>query len=163
MRRTHSRDAPRHDLAALRHETGEHPHIFVIDIVDFLDAKAANFFPPKILFLLSGDCFVAAGGTLPRAAWSSSGFRHISPVYSTGAGSPSICWATEGCAGAGAAVALRCARLSRLRLRFSRRFKVSSMRTVRNLMTRSDTRSRRSNSLTASGAAVNWNNMYAPS
>jgi len=60
-------------------------------------------------------------------------------------------------------VARLAARLSRTFFRFSSRFSVSSMRTVRNFRTMSDTRKRRSNSFTISGPALNWNSTYAPS
>ena len=68
-----------------------------------------------------------------------------------------------GLPGPGPAAARFAARLSRSFFRFSNRFSVWSMRTVRNFKTTSDTRRRRSNSLTAVGSDVNWNRTYVPS
>ena len=59
-------DAARHDLAALGDERHEHPHVFVIDIVDLLDAETAHFLAPEIL-LLGSQRLVAAGGALRSA------------------------------------------------------------------------------------------------
>src|SRR5260370_41855190 len=173
-RSANARDAARHDLAPLGDECVQHLDVFVIDVVDLLDAEAAHFLAPEILLLLGEHRLVATGGTLRCAAWSSSGFCHCifsllkSLPYGRGSvgcgwrgisgvasGVPSICAATDGCAGAGAAVAFRCARFSRCFLRLSSRFSVSSMRTVRNLITESVTRRRRSSSFTVSGAHVN--------
>src|SRR5689334_3948925 len=105
VRRADARNAPRNDLAALGNETREQPHVLIVDVVDSFDAKPANLLAPEILFLLSGDGFITAGGPLPRAAGSSFGFRHIdSPGYSA-APSLIICCATDGWAGAGAGAA----------------------------------------------------------
>src|SRR5271157_2420099 len=76
VRRAHARDAARNDLPALRHKGVQHLHVLVIDVVDALHAEAAHLLAPEILLLLRGDRFVAAGGTLSRAAWSSFGFGH---------------------------------------------------------------------------------------
>ena len=63
--------------------------------------------------------------------------------------------------GAGAGVAgLRAARFSRSFLRFSMCFNFSSMRTVRNLITMSFTRKRRSTSWTVDAWAVNTSKIY---
>ena len=72
MRRANARDAARNDLAPLRHEGVQQLHVLVVDVVDLLDAEAADFLAPEILLLLRGDGFVAAGGPLRGAAWSSS-------------------------------------------------------------------------------------------
>src|SRR5581483_12016315 len=82
MRRAHARDAPRYDLAPLRDEAVQQFRVFIIDVVDLLDAEPADFLAPEILLLLRGDRFVAAGRPLRRAARSSSGFRHglFSPI-----------------------------------------------------------------------------------
>ena len=165
VRGAHARNAARDDLAALRHEGVQHLHVLVVDVVDLLDAEAAHLLAPEILFLLGGDGLVAAGGALRRAAWSSSWFRHVASLCLLGHArhrrrrlrhSDLLQRRLRPGAGAGRC-GLRRARFSRSFLRFSSRFSVSSMRTVRNLITRSDTRRRRSNSFTVSGSAVNWN------
>src|SRR4051812_13079949 len=94
VRSADARNAPGHDFAALGDKAAQHPHIFVVDIVDLLDAEAATLLPPEILLLLCGNRLVTAGGPLRRAAWSSSAFRHVVLLYSA-ALSPSICCATE--------------------------------------------------------------------
>src|SRR5712692_8214477 len=91
-------DAARNDLAPLGDERVQHLDVFVVDVVDSLDAEPAHFFAPEILLLLRKHRLVATGGTLRCAAWSSSRFGH---VYLASSGVPSICTATEGCAGAG--------------------------------------------------------------
>src|SRR5579859_1289233 len=75
-RSTDAGDAARHDLAALGDEAVQHLDVFVIDVVDLLDAEAAHFLAPEILLLLGEHRLVATGGTLRCAAWSSSGFCH---------------------------------------------------------------------------------------
>ena len=72
----HAGDAARDDLAALRHEGVQQLHVFIVDVVDLLDAEPADFLPPEILFLLRGDGFIATRGPLARAAWSSFKFGH---------------------------------------------------------------------------------------
>src|ERR1051326_6938618 len=76
VRRADARDTPRNDLAALRDEGVQKLHVLVVDVIDLLNAKTAYLFASEILFLLGGDGFVAAGGTLCRAPRSSFGFRH---------------------------------------------------------------------------------------
>jgi hypothetical protein len=49
MRRTHSGEPPRHDLSTLSHELAEQPVIFVVDVLDLLDAELANFLTPEKL------------------------------------------------------------------------------------------------------------------
>src|SRR5579871_4505279 len=76
VRGAHAGNAARNNLAAFRHESVQQLYVLVIDVVDFLDAKPANFLAAEILFLLRGDGFVAAGGPLAGAAWSSFEFGH---------------------------------------------------------------------------------------
>src|ERR1700694_2992104 len=76
MRSAHPGDAPRHDLSTLGDERRQHPHIFVINIVDLLDAETAHFLAPEVL-LLGSHRLVAAGGPLRRAdGTSASCFSH---------------------------------------------------------------------------------------
>src|ERR1035438_2468184 len=109
MRRTYTRDPARHNLAPLRHERVQHLHIFVIDIVDLLDAEPAYFLAPEILLLLSRNRFIAARGPLRGAAWSSFRFSHYAtspPFGRPGMGPPGAsvnAAASAGCAGAGVA------------------------------------------------------------
>src|ERR1019366_2340147 len=144
VRRAHARNAARHDLAPLRHEGVQHLHVLVVDIVDLLDAEPAYLLAPEILLLLGGNRLVAARGALRRAAWSSFRFRH------------GLCLLRQARKG-------RARYWSRFFLRLSNRFSVSSMRTVRNFRTTSDTRRRRSNSFTTVGSLENWKSTYVPS
>ena len=48
MRCANSGQAAWNDLAALRHKLGEQPDVFVIDRLNFLHAKLANFLAAKI-------------------------------------------------------------------------------------------------------------------
>ena len=65
---------------------------------------------------------------------------------------------SSGTLGAAGGAGLRAARFSRSFLRFSIFFSFSSMRTLWNFITRSDTRKRRSTSSTVSGLVVNCSN-----
>src|SRR5512139_4099386 len=47
VRRAHARDPPRQDLAAIRHERRQHPHVLVVDVVDLLDAELAELAAPE--------------------------------------------------------------------------------------------------------------------
>jgi hypothetical protein len=79
VRRAYARNAPRRNLPALGNERQQQPHFLVIDIVDFIDTEPAHLLAPEILFL-ARDGFIAAGGTLRAADWSSAlGFCHIIP------------------------------------------------------------------------------------
>jgi hypothetical protein len=49
MRRTHSRQTPGHNLAALRDKLPEQPVILVVDVGNFLGAELANFLAPEKL------------------------------------------------------------------------------------------------------------------
>jgi hypothetical protein len=49
VRCAHAGETPRHDLAALGHELLQQPHVFVIDIVNFLDTELADLFAAKEL------------------------------------------------------------------------------------------------------------------
>src|SRR5271169_468 len=49
VRRAHSGQASRSDLAAFRHELRQQPHVLVIDRFDLLDAELANFLAPEKL------------------------------------------------------------------------------------------------------------------
>ena len=60
-----ARDPPRHDLAALGDKRVQHLDVFVVDVVDLLDAEAAYFLAPEILLLPREPRFVAAGGRCP--------------------------------------------------------------------------------------------------
>jgi hypothetical protein len=63
MGRAHSGNTPGRNLAALTHERVQHARVFVIDIVDLLDAEPAHLLAPEILFLSSVG-FIATGGSL---------------------------------------------------------------------------------------------------
>src|ERR1700683_1133235 len=69
-------NAARDNLAALRHERVEQLHVLVIDVVDLLHAKPANFLATEIRLLLRGYSLVASGGALSGAAGSSFEFWH---------------------------------------------------------------------------------------
>src|SRR3954452_12632545 len=60
VRRAHTRNAARDDLAALGHEGVKHFHVLIVDIVDPFDAEAAYFLTAEVLLLLAGDGFIAA-------------------------------------------------------------------------------------------------------
>ena len=55
MRRADAGNTARDDLAALGHEGVQQLQIFVIDVVDLLDAEPADFLAPEILLLLGSD------------------------------------------------------------------------------------------------------------
>src|ERR1039457_1336136 len=72
-----SGDAARRDLATLGDERVEELHFLVVDVVDPLDAEAADFLAPEILFL-GRDGLVATGRTLGCGYGPSTfAFRHI--------------------------------------------------------------------------------------
>ncbi len=191
MRSANTGDTARRDLAPLADECVQHLRVFVIDVVDLLDAEPAHFLAPEIL-LLRGDRLVAPGGPLGRRYRSSASlFCHVnSPCPSAlthcpRALRPRRCCRRRCCgrgcrygrpgmrsgpAAPGSAGTagrsrrrragrrgFRAARFSRAFFRFSIRFIFSSMRTVMNFRTKSETRSRRSISFTASGPAPNCN------
>src|SRR5690242_21845916 len=58
VRRAHARDAPRNNLPALGHEGVQHFDVFVVDVVDFLDAELGRLLAPEGLLLLRGDRFI---------------------------------------------------------------------------------------------------------
>ena len=64
VRRADAGNAAGHDLAALGDERLQHPDVFVIDVVDLLDAETANLLAPEVLFLSHRGGFVATGGAL---------------------------------------------------------------------------------------------------
>src|ERR1700738_1114676 len=77
MRSTDSGDAARRDLTALGDERVEELYFLVVDVVDLLDAEAADFLAPEILFLRR-DGFVSTRRTLRCGYWPSTfAFRHI--------------------------------------------------------------------------------------
>src|SRR5580765_4260176 len=77
VRRAHAADPPRNNLPALGDKCVQHLDVFVVDVVDLLDAEPAHFLAPEVLLLLSGNRLVAAGGPLAAADGSSAfGFRH---------------------------------------------------------------------------------------
>src|ERR1035441_2977813 len=81
MRSADAGNAARDDLAPFRHEGVEHFHVLVIDVVDLLDAEPAHFLAPEKLLLLGGYRFVAAGGPLRGAAWSSFELGHLFIIH----------------------------------------------------------------------------------
>jgi len=173
MRGTNTGQSPWNDLPALRHKLSEQPNILVIDGLDLLHAELANFLAPEILAAafaptrasrptrtrwttfsavgaISARRAVSAGGMSSRRRCCCSFVSHVAPSIKsinfavfrdyavTAAVSPPVS------AGAGGGAGLR--RASRIFLILSNRFCSSSMRTVRNLITGSVTRRRRSNS-----------------
>src|ERR1035438_1543905 len=71
-----ARDTARDNLAPLRDEGVQHLDVLVVDVVNLFDAEAANLLAAKVLFFLGGDGFIAAGGPLSGAAWSTFEFWH---------------------------------------------------------------------------------------
>src|SRR5450759_2159179 len=63
-RSANTRDAAWHDLTPLGNEPVQHLDVFVIDVVDLLNAEAAHFLAPEILLLLRQHRLVAPGRTL---------------------------------------------------------------------------------------------------
>src|ERR1700687_6322540 len=67
VRRAHTGQASRSDLAAFRDELRQQTHIFVIDRFDLLDAELANLLAPeKLTPTFAGTAGASAG---PRTAW----------------------------------------------------------------------------------------------
>src|SRR5690348_8873375 len=64
MGRAHSGNPPRRDFAALGYEVAQHLHIFIVDVVDLLDAKPAHFLTSEILFLSGCNGLISARGAL---------------------------------------------------------------------------------------------------
>ena len=58
VRRANPGQAPRDDLAALRHELGEQPDVLVVDGLNFLHAELANLLAAKIF----ASAFAATAG-----------------------------------------------------------------------------------------------------
>jgi hypothetical protein len=61
-------DTARDNLTALRHEGVQQLGVLIIDVVDFLHAKPANFLAAEIRFPLRGCGLVASRGALSGAA-----------------------------------------------------------------------------------------------
>ena len=61
VRRANSGQAPRDDLAALRHELGQQPDVLVIDGFNFLHAELANLLAAKIFASTFAAATRAAG------------------------------------------------------------------------------------------------------
>ena len=57
-------DAAGNNRAPLGDERVEHLDVFVVNVVDLLDAEPAYLLAPEILLLLRGNRLVAAGGPL---------------------------------------------------------------------------------------------------
>src|SRR6266853_4371512 len=94
MRCANARDPPRRNLAALRDEGVEQPHLFVVNVVDPVHAEPAHFLAPEIL--LFSDRLVASSGPLGGADRSSAfEIRHVSLLdYSFGSAFGSACAAS---------------------------------------------------------------------
>jgi hypothetical protein len=65
VRCANARQAPGHDLAALRNELRQQPNVLVIDRVDFLDAEFADFLATE-KFSSARPAFAASGS---RTLW----------------------------------------------------------------------------------------------
>src|SRR4051812_15154634 len=71
VRCAYSGDTPWNDLAALGDKGLQHLDVFVVDVIDLLDAEAAHFLAPEILFLPDRGGLVTARGALRRSNGSS--------------------------------------------------------------------------------------------
>src|SRR5947208_106672 len=78
MGSAYSGNAAGSNFAAFRNKRRKETRIFIINVVDFLDAEPAKLLAPEILFL-GRDRFVAAGGAHGSADGSSASLlSHIS-------------------------------------------------------------------------------------
>jgi hypothetical protein len=75
VRRTYAGQATWSDLTALRHELSQQAYVFVIDSLDFLDTKLADFLAPEVLAAAFTWTTRPAGGTW--ASWRSAAIRTI--------------------------------------------------------------------------------------
>src|SRR5580693_5890085 len=77
MGRADTGDAPRHDLPTLGNEGREHPHVFIVNVVDLFYTESTDLLAPEVLFL-GGQRFIAAGGPHgPANGTSASLFGHV--------------------------------------------------------------------------------------
>jgi hypothetical protein len=75
--RAHPSQTPRHNLASLGHKLLQQPDIFVIDVVNFLDAEPANFLATEKLAPLiaaSGRSAIAPVAPVPTSRLRAAGF-----------------------------------------------------------------------------------------
>ena len=64
MRRADARNSAGRNLTALGNKAHKKLRILIIDVVDLIDTKPADFLTTEVLFLSCGERFVATGGTL---------------------------------------------------------------------------------------------------
>ena len=62
-----TRYTARRDFPAFGDEAQKKLRVFIVDVVDLVDAEPAHFFSPEVLLLGRGDGFVATGGRCEAA------------------------------------------------------------------------------------------------
>src|SRR5579864_3931342 len=74
MRRANSGQPTGNDLPAFRHKLREQTNVFVVDVLDLLDAELADFLPPEIL----AAALAASRSAGPARTWTSRPRRTMS-------------------------------------------------------------------------------------